>query len=106
MLQRIGSQSKSAVTRRRGLLASVSAASSRCPAIGNASFLAPVAAQRAAQLGTMKDMMFRAAIDHVTSSITNESVDKRASAAGLAVNELQDAEDADTWRAIVVRPWR
>ena len=60
--------------------------------------------QGVAQMGTVKDMMVRAAIDHVTSTITANEANINALGPNR-INELQDAEDADTWRAIVVRPY-
>jgi hypothetical protein len=52
----------------------------------------------AAAMSSIKDMLVRAAVDHVASTITTNN---GRSAGGLS--HVQDAEDADTWRAIVVR---
>lgn len=66
--------------------------------VGSSSASACAAAAPRVHMGTMKDMMVRAAIDHVASRIANNSLGT------AAVGGLQDAEDVDTWRAIVVRP--
>ena len=61
------------------------------------------AAVPARTMGTIKEMMVRAAIEHVTSNLAQN--EGRAGGA-VGASGLQDADDVETWRAIVVRPRR
>lgn len=55
------------------------------------------------RMGTVKEMMVRAALSHVAATMTADDGGRAAGAAAVGATGDVDVDDVETWRAIVVR---